>query len=293
MFNRILKEIESASKLWQKVKNRSNQYNGRDIESIATRFVKLLECYGVHRNQIPRFIGHGLTLADVQDDENLLNKLTEKLLDGMCEKLAIRREWLDGAESKIYLEHDFYKYPEEFMDFVNNLQVNNQVGQITGVLIAPEERDLDSHALIILQEVIDYIGDKPIYRFHLCNNWAFTYWKARAFLTACIAIAWKCKIYIHGITKPQDFINNLANGETLLGWEGDGVYGIGRRTWNPEDMCLRTEAYLNDIDPEQKKYGLKSALELWIDLEKRGYMDAGFGSGIRKAFETELVKYEY
>lgn len=78
-------------------------------ETVATRFVGLLESHGVHRNQIPRFIGHGLTLTDVQDDTALLAKLDEPLLDAVCTQFAVHREWLDGAGPQIHPVHDFYK----------------------------------------------------------------------------------------------------------------------------------------------------------------------------------------
>lgn len=41
-------------------------------DSIASRFVLLFERHGIHRNQIPRFFDHGLTLADVAGDDRLL-----------------------------------------------------------------------------------------------------------------------------------------------------------------------------------------------------------------------------
>ena len=50
-------------------------------ESISTRFVRLFETHGVNRNQIPRFFGFDLTVADVSNDDILLNKLTEEMLE--------------------------------------------------------------------------------------------------------------------------------------------------------------------------------------------------------------------
>ena len=189
--------------------------------SVATRFVRLLENHGVHRNQIPRFVGHGLTLKDVEDDATLLAKLNEEILDAVCVRFAIRREWLDGAGQQVHPDHDFYKYPEQFLRFVEDLMEKNPAGNIQGVLISPNERDRTARELLILQETVSHIGEKPIYRYHLCNNWAFTYWKARAYLTACVSIAWKRHIYIHGISKPKEEIEQLEIGEKLLGWRGE------------------------------------------------------------------------
>jgi hypothetical protein len=259
--------------------------------SVVTRFVRLFENHGVHRNQIPRFIGHGLTLQDVQDDASLLPKLDEKLLAAVCERFAVRREWLDGVDSQIHPCLDFYKHSKEFSVLIRDLKAMNPDGAITGVLIAPNERVWQANALLILQEAVGSVGEKPIYRYHLCNNWAFTYWKARAYLTACIAIAWKQHVFIHGIYMPKKGIERLAEGKTLLGWQGEGIWKLGHKTWNPEDMTLQPEAFLNGVDPERDNYGIKSGLGLWLDLEQQGFMDADIKANARQLFQQEFAKY--
>ena len=94
---------------------------------------------------------------------------------------------------------------------------------------------------------------------------------------------------------PKKEIDQLANGETLLGWQGEGIWFIGNRKWYPEDMALKPEAFLEGVDPERNNYGIKSALELWLDLEQQGLMDTGMGSDFglkaRQVFQQELEKY--
>lgn len=259
-------------------------------ESVATRFVRLCESHGVHRNQIPRFIGHGLTLKDVQDDASLLAKLDETILQAVCERFAVRREWLDGAEPQIHPCHGFYKHPEKFSEFIDNLIANNPDGELCGVLIAPKEHG-NAFALFILQEIIGYVGDKPIHRYHVCNNWTFAYWKSRTYLTACIALAWKRRAYVHGIRMPEKEIELLAEGKPLLGWQGEGIWELGHKTWDPEDMALRPDVFLKDIDPEEDNFGIKSGLELWLDLAQQGLMDTGSEGNARQLFQQELAKY--
>ncbi|HEY4697895.1 MAG TPA: hypothetical protein VIH29_07805 [Gallionella sp.] len=282
--------IEKLGKLWDRMRGRKSV----PAETIVTRFIRLFESHGVHRNQIPRFIGHGLTLKDVQDDASLLAKLDEPLLEAACEMFAVRREWLDGAELQVHPCHDFYKYPEKFGAFLIKLMNENFDAHIQGVLIAPEELG-EADALLILQESIGFVGDKPIYRYHLCHNWLFTYWKARAYLTACVAIAWKGKAHIHGVRLPKKEIEKLAEGMTLLGWKGEGIWEFGSVTWHPEDMALEPGAFLKDVDPEIDNFGIKSALNLWLDLEEQGLMDTGMGTDFsvkaRQLFQRELEKY--
>ncbi len=287
-------EINSFLNIWDRFRkwniSRKNSLV-TPIETIAARFVRLFESHGVHRNQIPRFFGYGLTLKDVQDDASLLTKLDEDMLAAACTLFAVRREWLDGAESQVYQDHDFYKYPTEFLGFLEGLKADNPSGQMRGVLIAPIERKWHAQALIILQETIGHVGNKSICRYHLCNNWMFTYWKARGYLTACIAIAWKHKVYIHGIIKSNNLIDQLARGETLLGWQGEGIWALGHTDWNPEDMTLQPDEFLDGIAPERNNYGIKSGLEIWLDLEERGLMESGFGANARELFQQELAKH--
>lgn len=283
----ILERLRSWYSGWQRSRI-------KPAESVATRFVRLCEDHGVHRNQIPRFVGGGLTLADVQDDGVLLTKLTEEILEAVCARFAVRREWLDGADAQVYPCHDFYKDPEAFRSFVKDLIEKNPEGRMQGVLIAPVECDERSDgALLVLQETIGCVGEKQIFRYHLCNNWAFTYWKARAYLTACVAVAWRQGIYIHGIEKPANDIAQLAQGERLLGFRGEGIWELGLKTWDPEDMALSPEAFLNGVDPEKENFGIKSGLALWLSLEEEGFMDSDLVPGAAELFRQELMKYQY
>lgn len=288
----VLGEVNAALSLWDRLKRWMDSGKGPKAESVATRFVRVLESHGVHRNQIPRFVGHGLTLKDVQTDSSLLDKLDDSILGVVCAQFAILREWLDGAGPQIHPNHDFYKHPERFVAFLDNLISANPEGQMIGVLIAPKEKDWGEEALIILQETVGGIGDKPIYRYHLLNNWAFSYWKSRAYLTACVAIAWKRHIHIYGITLPSKDISRLFEGNTLFGWQGEGIWKLGHKSWYPEDMALLPEVFLKGIDPELGNFALRSALELWLALDQQGFMDAGFDTAqARQKFRQELGNF--
>ncbi len=276
-----LPELLAGLNIAEKLGKFLNWLRGRKTtppENIATRFVRLFENHGIHRNQIPRFIEHGLTLKDVQDDSSLLAKLDEPLLEAVCEKLAVRREWLDGADEQIYPCHDFYKTPREFEAFLKEKIASNPDGDWHGILMAPEEKHNDAWALLILQETVGWVGEKPIYRLHLCNNWLFSYWKARAYLTACIAIAWKHQVFVHGCYLPKREVNKLAEGHLLLGRQGNGIWFNGHRKWYPEDMALDPSTFLEGVDPERDDFGVKSGLQLWLSLEEQGYMDTGICS---------------
>jgi hypothetical protein len=118
------------------------------------------------------------------------------------------------------------------------------------------------------------------------------YWKSRAYLTACVAIAWKRNAYIRGVILPSKEIDRIVNGNALLGWEGEGEWMLGFTSWYPEDMALEPEVFLNGVDPERDNFGIKSALQMWLELEQRGLMDAGINvEQARPKFQKELAKY--
>ncbi len=264
-----------------------------EVHGLVQRFVEIYKTHGVERTQIPRFLGEdfGLTLTDVSTDEKLLHALNENIISKTCEIFEVRREWLDGAELQVHPTHDFYKQPQGFSAFIESLLATNPDGGIMGALLAPKDRDWQTPALLILQETVGVVGDKPIYRYHLCNNWLFTYWKARAYLTACVAIAWKHKVCVHGICMPKKEIDQLAGGNVLLGWQGEGIWKLGHKTWYPEDMALEPEAFWEGIDPEKGNYDIKAGLALWLELEQEGFMDTGIVASARQQFQQELAKY--
>ena len=261
-------------------------------ETVAGRFIFLFESHDVHRNQIPRFFGQGLSLRDVQDEASLLDKLDEPMLEAACRLFAVRREWLEGAERQIYQCHDFYKHPAAIAPFFEALKASNPDGQLDGVLIAPD--DLKGDALIVLHEVVGWIGDKPIYRHHVLNNWLFNYWKSRAYLTACVAIAWKSEVFLRGFYASTREIKRIACGEALLGSNGEQPSSHRPGPLYPEDMAIKPDSFLAGIDPEENKYGITSALELWLELDEGGYRAAGLSmyepGKVRSSFEQALAE---
>lgn len=289
----VLSEINAALSLWERIARWWHARNNPPVESVAARFVRLFESHEVHRNQIPRFFGHGLTLKDVQDDASLLAKLDETVLNAACERFAVRREWLDGAKSQVYPHHDFYKHPERVADFLKSLKTANPDGQLDGVLIAPDEPKGD--ALLILQEIIGAVGDKPIYRYHLCNNWRFSYWKSRAYLTAVAAIAWKQDVCVRGVYQPKNKIEQLATGDLLLGQGPDGICKFVGKKWYPEEMALKPDDFLRGVNREQDNFGVQAGLKLWLELELQGYMGTGLEmykrETVRQLFQQELANY--
>jgi len=284
----MLADIAVIINVWDRYKKWKNSKNS----TIASRFIDLFQGHGVHRNQIPRFLNGGLSIKDVQDDAKLIDKLDDEILDKVSNMFSVRREWLDGADLQIYPEHDFYKRPEEFSTFLDEIITSNH--NLSGYLFIPDKKSRQRYlAILVLEETIGEVSSKEIYRYHLCNNWDYSYWKSRAYLTACIAIASRKGVFIHGRYASQKKINELGFGEKMFSDIDETFsYFIGKGNWNPEDMALEPEAFLNDVDPEINDYGIKSGLKLWLSLEDKGLMKTDYSDNVRALFESYLARYK-
>lgn len=292
MIGEILSTLSVAEKLgkffsWVRKKRT------RSAETVSSRFIRLFELHDVHRNQIPRFFGHGLTLSDVHDEASLLKKLDEAMLEAASSLFGVCTEWLEGAASEAYTCHDFYKRPADVAPFLAALKVNNPDGDLFATLLVTEEKK--DAAVIVLCETIGAIRAKPIYRYHFCGNWRFDYWKSRAYLVACVAIFWKHDICVRGRYASSELVECISNGEFLpSGKQGDLACPTGKM-WYPEDMALSPADFLSGIDPKRDNAGIVFALALWLKLEEQGYMSTGLPMyrqpDIRESFEHALASH--
>jgi len=295
----MLSEIDAALSLGGRFAKLIKWLKGQRTKegSVASRFVRLFESHGVHRNQIPRVFGHNLTVADVAGDDTLLNKLTEDMLEDACNLFAVRREWLDGASSEIYLPYFFYKNIEDFDDFITQLISENHDSYIRVILIKPSEKIYGQPALLLFEEKIGRIGEQSYYRYHLFNEWIYSYWRCRGYLTAYIALCFlHPKLHVFGISASSKLIKSISDGKKMLGWNGKGaIEGVKGRRWYPEDMALSPEDFLDGINPETDKFGVIASLTMWLKLESQGYMKLGLNTdkekNARQLFEQELKKY--
>ena len=76
-------------------------------DSVSTRFIQLFEAHGVYRNQIPEFFEHDLSIADMQSDEVLIEKLTPQLLNDAADLFQINTEWLAHGQGGYFSTASF------------------------------------------------------------------------------------------------------------------------------------------------------------------------------------------
>lgn len=286
----IFGELESGISLFERLSRVFKAITSEKETLVSTRIIEVCEANGVNRNQIPRVIGHGITLKDVQTDERLLEALSEEAIAKFCSDFNIRRAWLDGADDQIYPTYDFYKDLSSFEEFIDELSRRPE-GNVSGLLLDPVNAQFGDIAVLLIQETFGEINGRELYRYYICNNWHYSYWKARAYLTACIALCWKRQIYVFGRAVDKTLSSQVASAKLLLGWGGEGFWEIDGRRWNAEDLALVPEVFLDGVDPGESEYGIRSGLELWLKLYDDGYMYCDLpNKGIRERFQGELHK---
>ncbi len=281
----MLTEINAGWSILEKFGNLIGKLpNLRKEDSVAARFVYLFESHGVNRYQIPRIFGHDLTPADVANDDNLLKKLTENMLADACKLFAVQRKWLDGASKQAYLPHFFCNRIEEFSKFIKKFNTSELLKTILFVLKS-ERKFSDAPAILVIQEEIGTEEDNLFHRYHLCSEFYYSSWKYRPYLTAFVATCFLHKIHVKGLIVPEKLIIAASKGEII-----PPIQSV-KDIWHPDCMADNPDIFLDSIDYNDRSV----ALELWLELESKGYMKLGLGSKTemeaRQLFEQELKKY--
>jgi hypothetical protein len=176
----IFSELKSLLDIVTKLRSFTSKSEQPEL-SIYNRFVGVFQKHGVGLNQIPRFLDDGLTVANIQNENALLPCLTEERLHRVCSLLAIKRGWLDGAETAMFPEHLFYKNLGEFADFLAHHKIDYCY------LLYPKSRR-DVSAVLILKESIGFVEEREIYRYHVESDLVFNYWKCRAYIAAIFSM---------------------------------------------------------------------------------------------------------
>jgi hypothetical protein len=265
-------------------------------ETIATRFFALFESHGVHRNQIPDFFDHGLTLHDCADEAELLKKLDTQTLMDASELFGVNLEWLQGSSSEIYDIPSFYKDNKACEKYLTEFKSNRPDAQITTyVLTANADKQYldEENAVLFIAEVIGHINDREIYRYHLAGKIQKNYWKARAYFAVSCALLIKHGFHPIGQTVDEEWLITLNKGKTLIeynyhdGWQ-DFILP-SRCVWYVDEFLEYPDKYLAGVDLEMNNFGHISALQMW--LEFKHFMKIDDESSYKKAqtaFENKL-----
>jgi len=248
-----------------------------NVESVATRFVALFESHGVHRNQIPEFFDHGLDIPSCACDDELLKKLTPEILNDAVKLFGVNKDWLEGSSNKIYDIQDFYKHPEDFDFYLDELLQSTGANKLSAYALTANKKPTheSDDSLFVIAESIGEINQREIYKYHLLGDWGIYYWKSRAYFTACCALLYKHGLSVAGKVVERDWLSEICEGTKLLEYDFTDRYGgisfssVG--SWIVSDFVEMPDSYLKGMDTERGP-AINLALDMWLSLSENGYM---------------------
>jgi hypothetical protein len=282
----LARAVESIQRLWSKWRQKPV------AETLAGRFLRLFEAHGVHRNQIPRFFGHGLQFKDVQDEVALLPCLTDEHLADACQLFGVERQWLERGEGNAHVRHHFYLRPQAFGIFLDELLAARkglQDVELKAELFGVPERQSQVDSTLLIAQPIGLLNDDVIYRYHQVDGGPLGYWKSRVSNSALVAQALARNLWISGrLCNARKLSSQTYEADLWDTRERDALM-MGSRHMDVEDWLLEPQALLEGVDPEANRFGIISALELWLKLEAQGLMEHPFAKPDRReVFQASL-----
>ena len=192
-----------------------------EISVFLERFFLVFQSHGINRTQIPRFLSekYELSLHDMSTDENFLKALDEGIIETVCSRFGVQREWLDGKDVPVYLTNFFDKNPNGFINFLSNLK--SKYRHIKGFALKSPKDDLEKKnyqseiALIFRAEIANggEFRETGIYKyFPLSEIYYWGYERTRLQLKAYVFIAWQFEIKIFGCELPENTIADIREG---------------------------------------------------------------------------------
>jgi hypothetical protein len=243
-------------------------------ESVAGRFFRLFEAHGVHRNQIPRFFGHGIQLRDVQDETTLMSCLTDAHLADACQLFGVQRQWLERGDGNAHANLLFYLQPKKFGEFLDELlaRINEPNSVVIAKLFCVTHLRRGVDSLLLVPEPIGVLNDETIYRYHYVDCGPLAYWKARVSTATLLAQSINRDVCVRGYAcevKGEHWV--LTDKDLVSAGEHDTLSATSK-TLAIENWLLDPAHFLDGLDPERNNYGVLSGLSLWLSEDAKGLM---------------------
>lgn len=286
-------QIDAALSLVDRFQRWRERHKAPTEESVQARFVRLFAAHGVHRNQIPRFFGQGLELADVRDDATLAGRLTTEHLSKASELLGVRLEWLESGIGPAQERLDFYKQPQRFWEWLSGVstQAQHRHTVLRGLLLLPKGSSSDTESVLLIAEPIAVINDEWIERIHWVTGGPPDYWRCRGYLASYVAAADRYNVVLRARRIPTAVLTRMVVDVDLLGTTALDNLPSSLDIVEPLRWLDDPAAFLSSVDPEQGDFGVKAALGLWLDLEAQGLMKwASPCPSSRPKFEAALAQ---
>lgn len=251
--------------------------------TVTSRFIQLFEMHGVHKNQIPSFFNAGITLSDIANETKLLEKLTESVVDDVCLLFGTRKDWLLCIDVSLFDTPFFYKHPDKAQEFINTLVGDHK--SVSATLLLDSNHSVNSSDALIFHVPVGEVGGLEIKRHIVITEHTHAYWRSMVNLVAIVAMADKAGIYVDGyLVDAKGYKPLIDRRETFH--KGFIPYDSGYL--NAEDLTRDPELFIKWIKPEDKKFGTKSALDLFLQYAEKGYLSTSEGEPPVEEFRAKL-----
>ena len=240
--------------------------------ALVNRVVSTFKAHGIERIQIPRFLGEesGITIAHMGDDEKLLHAFSEKVLNDICFRFGIARDWLDGKDCPIYPRRFYDKDLKGFIDFLEKIRADHDEVQCYVVKSEKDTLRKDGGDLTIAFVLRGKLCDwgehqyEAIWRYYPLNDTLYWgYERTRVQIKAMVLAAWQFGIHVQGRTASEDDVNALVEGEVFPGILLEATRG---RIWQPDAYIFADgESCLVEDGAE--------ALAVRKEMERLGWME--------------------
>ncbi|RXK03703.1 hypothetical protein CRV02_00460 [Arcobacter sp. CECT 8989] len=240
--NLLLKELIYEIKETSTANEKSMDFN---VDLMLTRFFNLFELHGIHINEIPIVIEKkfNITYYDISSKKNLLNKISNELLDWLACFFSVNINWLLGKDEYMYKIHHFDKDILGFCKMLNS--ISKEYDDYDIHFIKDFEFDVNvnnnesrQHIYPICEIKLLELNGKNIYKYIVFEDYYWNYNRTRFELKALIYLIYKSyvdyyrsKIYIKGRSLEEnidyyDFIRGKLSYEEVIS------FGY---TWYPDD----------------------------------------------------------
>jgi hypothetical protein len=161
--------------------------------------------------------------------------------------------------------------------------------ELKAELFGVQERQSQVDSTLLIAQPIGLLNDDVIYRYHQVDGGPLGYWKSRVSNSALVAQALARNLWISGrLCNARKLSSQTYEADLWDTRERDALM-MGSRHMDVEDWLLEPQALLEGVDPEANRFGIISALELWLKLEAQGLMEHPFAKPDRReVFQASL-----
>lgn len=205
----------------------------------AQRLLDAFAAHGVAGVQIPRLLPETLALPNAvfADPEELKKELKPQLLDWAADTLALRRGWLDGADSERHHRVQGYKQPSIYRDWLQQRQeLFPDLDRIIHVFVASKELlgpQSTGPLCIAYGERFDTLDTQELRRYWLLSDhWRLDHLPCTVNMMALCAIAADLRIMVIGHVVKQEALTRLDDGQLFV----HQALSLDAYRWFPSDL---------------------------------------------------------